>query len=241
MILLIYLRSFIYLILFVPFLMFCSILIITTNLLFNSRKIDDVVVKFWSWVSCYGCGVKVRLVGGEKIPPGGFVLLFNHTSFFDIFALHYAIPKIRFGAKIELFKIPVFGFAMRRAGALPIDRGNREEVFRIYEDAQKRLLRGERFVLAPEGTRQEDEDKLGPFKSGPFVFAINAKAQILPVVLKGAAGILPKNSILPNTKSWTSTITIHVLDPISTEGFDSSRRQELQKIVYDRMNAVLSA
>src|SRR5690606_17085370 len=104
---------------------------------------------------------------------------------------------IRFGAKIELFKIPFFGRAMRAVGTLPIARENRAGVFKIYKEAERQFSRDVIFVLAPEGTRQK-EPRIGRFKKGPFIFAINARVPIIPAVLRGAHEVLPKKSLLVN-------------------------------------------
>lgn len=238
MIILIFFRSLVFALMYIPILILSSLTFIFVNLVFNSRKLDDKVIQCWAQISCRGCGVVPRLIGEENLPQGGFVALFNHTSFFDIFAILSVLPQIRFGAKIELFKIPFFGSAMRRAGALPIDRGNREVVFRIYSEAKEQLAKGHSFILAPEGTRQPTE-KLGPFKAGPFIFAINSDATIVPIVVRGAAAILPKNHFLPNLRAWKSEVTVQVLEPISTAGFKIDERQKLQEFVFEKMNAVL--
>ncbi|MGZ3804550.1 MAG: lysophospholipid acyltransferase family protein [Pseudobdellovibrionaceae bacterium] len=220
-----------------PFVLaFFSILVMGVNLFFNKKKWDDFVVQLWARFTCAMFGVKVKVKGAENIPAGGCVFLFNHTSFFDIFAMQGALNGFRFGAKIELFKIPIFGLAMRRLGALPIARHNRDEVFKVYEAAQERIHRGERFALAPEGTRQEVE-KLGPFKAGPFIFAINAKAPLVPVVIHGAAEILPKGAWFPNLDCWTREVTIHVLPPVSTETYEIKDRPLLQEKIYKQMES----
>lgn len=204
------------------------------NLLLNNRKFDDRVALLWGQISCWMFGVKVHVRGRENIPAGGCIFLFNHTSFFDIFAMQGAIRGFRFGAKIELFKIPVFGRTMTRMGALPIARQRRDEVFRVYKAAQERIARGEKFALAPEGTRQHEE-KLGDFKAGPFVFGINARAPLVPVVIRGAAAILPKNHWLPNRDVLVREITIDILPAVSTEGFEVKDRPILQERVRSEM------
>ncbi len=68
---------------------------------------------------------------------------------------------------------------MELCGVLPIDRGNRNKVMKVYENAIARVNRGEAFALAPEGTRQKQVE-LGRFKRGPFEFAINAQMDIVP-------------------------------------------------------------
>lgn len=233
-----YPRSLLAVIFYPIFLVLCSTVAVLVNILFSSRRLDDKVIAFWARSSCYLFGVDVVVRGYENIPAGGCLFLFNHASFFDIFAMHGWIPGLRFGAKIELFKIPVFGLAMKRVGVLPIARERREEVFRIYNEAQHRIENGERFALAPEGTRQTVE-RLGSFKSGPFVFAINAKAPIVPVVIRNVVPILPKGGLLPNWGVWKRTVMMDILPPISTENVQLSERPRLQEKVRQEMATLL--
>lgn len=213
-----------------------SAVCVIQNLLLNSRKGDDALLRFWARMSLWMFGVKVRLEGVERIPVEGCLFVFNHTSFFDVFTLAAHIPGLRFGAKIELFRIPVFGFAMRRIGILPIDRGAREKVFQVYQRAQDRMRAGEQFALAPEGTRQTEE-VLGSFKSGPFVFAINTRAPIVPVVIRNASLILPKGALFPNMGTWSREITMTILPPIRTEEMALTDRPALQSLVREKMAA----
>ncbi|WP_413944689.1 lysophospholipid acyltransferase family protein [Bdellovibrio sp. HCB-162] len=225
-----YPRSLLALIWFPIHTMLCATALIIVNLTMNNRPLEDHIVEFWTRNACRMFGVKVVVKGLENRPSGGFLYVFNHTSFFDIFAMNGYLGSFRFGAKIELFKIPVFGPAMRRAGILPIARERREEVFKVYQAAEARIKAGERFALAPEGTRQNSE-RLGNFKSGPFIFAINAKAPIVPVIVKGAAAILPKGHTVPNWGVWSRTVTLQVLPPIDPTEYTIEQRPQLQERV----------
>ena len=181
-------------------------------------------------------GIKVHVEGVENIPPkGGCLFLFNHSSFFDVFAIAGYIPGVRFGAKSELFKIPIFGNTMAAMGTLPIERAKRDEVYKIYDQAKERFSHGEMFALAPEGGRYFGKN-LGPFKAGPFMFAMSAEAPVLPTVILGAHECLPKNGFLFNKNNWSSVIQIKILKAISTAHYTKENRGDLQKIVYDQMN-----
>lgn len=207
------------------------------NLLFNNKTIDNKIVQWWTLGSCLMFGVRVQLLGQENIPKdSGAVFLFNHTSFFDIWALNGVIPSIRFGAKIELFKIPIFGKAMERVGVLPIARKSKEEVFKVYERSEEKLKGGQFYALSPEGTRQAEE-KLAPFKAGPFVFAIKAKVPVVPVIIKGASYALPKGAYFPMWKKLSHTIRIQVLPRIETKDYTIDQRPALQKKVFEVMSS----
>jgi 1-acyl-sn-glycerol-3-phosphate acyltransferase len=159
----------------------------------------------------------------ENVPKDhGVLFLFNHQSHFDILSIHASqFRRMRFGAKIELFKFPFFGSAMRLSGVLPIARENREEVLQVYRDAQKKFAEGWSFILAPEGTRQS-KPEIGRFKKGPFLFAIAAQVPIVPIVIKGADQILSKGGIWINMGVWSRTIEMRYLAPIETRGLTNA-------------------
>lgn len=179
--------------------------------------------------------VQVEVRGHEHWPHSGSLVLFNHTSWFDILIMAACLPRVpRFGAKIELFRIPFFGRAMQKSGMLPIERDQRKKVLQVYRDAESRLKNGECFALAPEGTRQTDLE-IGRFKQGPFLFAIGAKAQVVPVVIAGAREVMPKTSLRLCPKLWRSKVVMQILPPLSAEGFSEDDLPKLQEQVRQKM------
>ncbi len=205
--------------------------------LFQNRRLDDYWVSLWGRLCCRMSGVKVIVHGRENIPDEGCLFLFSHSSFFDVFAIAGYLPGVRFGAKAELFKIPIFSHTMRAMDTLPIARNNRDEVYKIYDEAKARFANNEQFALSPEGGRFYGRE-LSPFKAGPFLFAMSAGAPVVPVVIVGAYEALPKGEILFNRRKLSHTITMTILEPVATAGFTPETRKELQKTVYERMNKI---
>jgi 1-acyl-sn-glycerol-3-phosphate acyltransferase len=230
------LRSILAAFLYPFYLGFISLFFILQNIIFRRSAYDDAVLMTWGQISCWMFGVTIELRGKENLSQKGCIYLFNHSSFFDVFAISAAVPGVRFGAKIELFSIPFFGTAMRRIGALPIDRVRREKVFDVYKKAQDRIAQGDKFALSPEGGRQL-EDKIAPFKAGPFVFAINTGADLVPILIRGANPILPKGALIPNFKKWKRTIIVEVLPAVSSREFKIEDRPLLQEKVRALMLA----
>ncbi|MEK7355606.1 MAG: lysophospholipid acyltransferase family protein, partial [Bdellovibrionota bacterium] len=197
----------------------CAIFVITAGVL-GLDRIATELVRIWGVVLLWVFGIRVEHEGEANLPArGGGIIVFDHQSHFDIpVILSITHKNIRFGAKIELFKIPMFGGAMRAVGTLPIARENRSDVFKVYKEAEKRFAKDFIFVLAPEGTRQK-EPQIGRFKKGPFLFAINAGVPIIPVVIKGAHAVLPKNSLGVNLGKFSRTVHVRVLPPIDSKQF----------------------
>lgn len=206
----------------------------------NRRIVDIGIVWLWSMPMIILSGTRVEVRGKENAgdDPLGFLILFNHSSLMDIPVLYAYFPRsFRFGAKIELFKIPFFGKAMELCGVLPIDRGNRNKVMQVYENAIARVKNGEAFALAPEGTRQK-QATLGKFKRGPFEFAINAQMDIVPVVVAGAYDVLPKDGFLINIGRWRRKIIVQILPRVPTRGISIEQVEGLVDKVRSQMDPV---
>lgn len=205
----------------------------------RSERWSNKVIIAWGKAGCFLFGVKVRVMGREKRPDSGGVVLFNHRSFFDILALYSEFPEMRFGAKIELFSIPVFGATMKALGTLPIARGNREAAIRVLQDSYEAARQGRQYALSPEGGRNTGEGIL-PFKAGPFMVAIEAGVPVIPLLIHGADQVWPKAKIIPATRAWSSEIVMQVLDPISVQGYTVKTRDQLQAVTRERMITALS-
>jgi 1-acyl-sn-glycerol-3-phosphate acyltransferase len=203
----------------------------------NSKHISDRIIFMWTKSVFILLGVRLKIHGIENMPQGGCLYLFNHASFWDIFTMYLLDPTLRFGAKIELFKIPLFGYTMRKTGTLPIPRENRAEAIRVYEDAERRAQAGERFALSPEGGRSGGPT-LREFKSGPFIFGIRSKLQLVPVLIIGAEAVWPKGAIIPATQSLTTEVQVHVLAAEDSSKFQMETRVQLRDRVFERMNAL---
>lgn len=225
-------------VLFVIWTLLCACAVILAGLSSQRQAHQDQVIWCWAKVSLFLFNVSVFLKGQENLlpTPKGCLFLFNHTSHFDILIFTSAVRKShRYGAKIELFSIPMFGAAMRAAGMLPIVRANRNKVLRLYDESISRVMQGESFVLAAEGTRMHAPGVGEKFKTGPFQFAINGQFPIVPVLLRGAYECMPKGSVLPCTNRWQHQASVQILPAVETTGYTLETLETLQKHVQNIM------
>ena len=197
--------------------------------------IYDLAPRLWSRIALWSAGVRLVLHGEEQLAsfkPRVFVA--NHVSWYDIFTLLAILPRYRFVAKAELFKIPLFGPAARRAGTIPIQRENRKAAFQAYEEAARGIRGGASVVVCPEGTRGESYS-LRPFKKGPFVLAIASEAPVVPVVIYGTREVQPKGSFVIRS----GTVHVHFLDEIATAGMTYDDRDRLADECWRSMAAAM--
>ena len=124
---------------------------------------------------------RVEVVGRNLIPRGRpIVIAPNHISDLDpvfILVVVFRFHRFRILAKQELFRNPFIGWFLRCMGAVPFDRGrgDLDTVNKVTEECKK----GTGVLIFPEGTRSKD-GKLGKLKSGAFVIAGQAGADMVP-------------------------------------------------------------
>ncbi len=192
---------------------------------------------WWGRVICRLCGVQVEVHGRERLPAGRpCIIAANHSSQFDIFALQgYLDYDFRWLAKKELFRIPIFGPAMKRAGYIPVDRGRSREAVKSVTAAARRIADGAAVIIFPEGTRSPD-GKLRSFKGGAMVLAIKARVPIVPLGISGSHRVLPKGRLLARP----GRIVVRIGEPIDCASFSVKERDRLAEVVHQRIAALLA-
>lgn len=202
----------------IPFTFACSLCAIIAGLFDASGRSAHAMAKFWSFWLLRVARIRLKTDGVENVPPEGPVIYMgNHQGNFDINSLTLAIPR-RFSwiAKEELFRYPLFGAAMRRAGYIPLDRSDGRKALRSIKQAAERISSGTSVVIFPEGTRTKDGWLL-PFKRGGFLLAVKAGVPIVPFTINGSRKINPAN---PSGKLELrpGTISVSFGEPIATAG-----------------------
>lgn len=177
-------------------------------------------------IMLWAAGVKVTVEGAERLRGGGTrVLVVNHESWFDVFALCANLADgYRFAIKKELEKVPLWGPAWQSCGHISVDRHNRQAAIQSIERA--RQLTGDRdgllIVFFPEGTRSADGALL-PFKKGAFVLALQLGVPVIPVAVIGGRQVMPKHSL----RIRSGRMRIVVGEPIAVQDLGFGGRDDL--------------
>jgi len=180
-------------------------------------------------------GVRVRVVGTERIPAGTCLFVANHTSSADAPAVVNAIPRrIAILLKKSLFHYPIVGQAFRLARFIPVERAKHDSAIASLEKAVEAMREGQSFLIYPEGTRSPD-GRLQEFKKGAAVMAIKAGVPIVPVACSGAHRIMQKRSLVVRP----GEILVEFLDPIDASRYVFEERETLNQVVHDAMAAGL--
>lgn len=147
--------------------------------------------------------------GAENIPKDGPVIVCcNHISYFDPLVFAHFLYKNgrapRFLGKASVFKVPVIGFVLKKAGQVPVERETKDAGAALIH-AKAFLKSGHMLGVYPEGTLTRDADYWPMVaKTGLARLAVITKAPVIPVAQWGAQRVLPaygkKIRLFPRTK-----------------------------------------
>ena len=165
-----------------------------------------------------------------------YVVISNHQSMLDILYMNSLGYRYKWISKIENLKVPFLGWYLRMADYILIDRGNEDSKIVMLERCLKCLKNNTSIMIFPEGTRSRNGE-MGFFKRGAFQLAIEAGVPILPVVLDGTGGILPKHGLVFGTGH---KVKLKVLDPVLPGDFGTGNPDELALKISELMKETLA-
>ena len=169
-----------------------SLLSLSFNLIKNKKRLNDDfennynLCKIASEKAVKSSKINFLTYGIDNIPKDGPTLLVsNHRSFFDIFALVNAIDRpMSFAAAVELMKYPVLKDYISSIECVLIDR-NTTDIKKMKEqllDMEKTIIKNG-LILFPEGECSYESDELKPFKKGGFMAATKNNVPIVPTYI----------------------------------------------------------
>lgn len=204
------------------------------SLITRAGNFSHRVARVWAHSILLVSGVRVDVRGLANVDPARpCIYMSNHLSNFDIPVLLAYLPvQFRWLAKAELFRIPVFGPAMRGAGYISIDRSDRRSAFESLRRAADTIRNGASVLIFPEGTRSSDGE-IAPFKKGGFVLAVDSGALVVPITIRGTFGIMPKGSF----QIRPDRVRIVVHPPIDASDYTRKTKDGLMRAVDRAMRS----
>jgi 1-acyl-sn-glycerol-3-phosphate acyltransferase len=133
--------------------------------------------------------VHVRHEGLPEPLPERCMIVLNHVSWLDIFAVYAVVPGV-FVAKSEIARWPLVGTLVARVGTLFIERGSRAHVRRMNHNIAATMAAGEVVCVCPEGTTTSGRE-LKAFHAALLQPALDAAGTVQPLALRyvDAAGV----------------------------------------------------
>jgi 1-acyl-sn-glycerol-3-phosphate acyltransferase len=205
--------------------------------MFSSRTpILDKLIRLWARLLVRAAGIDLHIENVERIDPSKrYILVANHYSYFDITCILAAIPQpIRFMAKVSLFKIPIFGWSLARAGFIPIDRQNRRTAVKSFDLAAERIRKGNTVVVFPEEGRSRHRE-MREFQRGAFLLALKSRLEMVPMAIDGTYDVFRVGA----KRITPGRVTIRVGTPIATEGLTLRDKERLSSEAREQIQGLL--
>jgi len=153
-----------------------------------------------------------------------YIVMSNHRSHYDIPLMTLSMPgSIRMLTKKEFFRFPLWGRGLKAGEFISIDRSNLEQAKKDFASARAKMESGIVLWISPEGTRSRT-GRLGPFKKGGLIMAIESGATIIPVGIQGT-----ENVLRPKTTDFflDQDVTITIGSPIEASSYTLEQRDQL--------------
>ncbi|MCB1788985.1 MAG: 1-acyl-sn-glycerol-3-phosphate acyltransferase [Gammaproteobacteria bacterium] len=180
--------------------------------------VSDRLATTWGrvnlWLQRTICGLGYRLEGAENLPDGPCIIMAKHQSTWETIGLRGLLkPEQSWVLKQELMRIPIFGWGLRFARSIPIDRAaGRKAVFKVVDDGKARLAEGRYVIIFPEGTRTAPGERKR-YGVGGAVLAERSGVAVVPIAHN--AGVFWRRR---GVKKYPGTIQVKVGPPITSEG-----------------------
>ncbi len=204
----------------------------------DPRKHDWLQRSFCRRIALFS-GARVETIRSPGFDPHRTCFfMVNHVNLFDPFILYCAIPQYVRGWELEShFKIPAYGWLMKRFGNVPVPDVRRpSDLKRMWRLTQDAIDGGTSLIIFPEAKRTRDGHVDG-FEEGGFRVAQQLGIPIVPVSLVGSI----KHHRTGHWMLWPATITVHLHDLIETKGMTKQEVPALSKRVHDIISGPVEA
>jgi len=184
-----------------------------------------------------GAKLEIHRAPGFDAQRTSFFMV-NHVNLFDPFFLYCAIPQFVRGWELEShFKIPAYGWLMKRFGNVPVPDVRRpSDLKRMWRLTQDAMDNGTSLIVFPEAKRTRD-GHLSEFQDGGFRVAQQLGVAIVPVSIVGAF----EHHRTGHWMIWPATVTIYLHETIETKGLHKEDVPALRQRVREVIAAPIEA
>ncbi|OMP80292.1 1-acyl-sn-glycerol-3-phosphate acyltransferase [[Flexibacter] sp. ATCC 35208] len=192
---------------------------------------------FWSrtWFPAVGIIVK-RIYKYDRTDKTPFIYVVNHSTYLDA-ALAVGVMRLPFRplGKIEMQKIPLFGFIYKHA-VVPVDRSDAQARSRSVRELIATIREGVSILIFPEGTTNDTDKPLTQFHNGAFRIAIETQTPLQPILYLDCKDRMPRSKL---QRLNPGRCRIVYLPPVKVAGMTMDDLPVLKQQVFDIMEKEL--
>lgn len=181
----------------------------------------------------------VECIGFENFPTAGpYILASNHISNMDVIYVGLHAPKhLYFMAKVELYKNPVFGWAIRMCGSFPVYRGESDAW--ALRQAGRVLEAGQVLCMFPEGTRSKGKAQMRRGKAGAVKLALDYQVPVVPVAVSGTEKFDVKKGRKSNKIRIEAGPPLDMVALAGSTNYDRDTLRQLTQVLMEQIAAML--
>ncbi len=188
---------------------------------------DSPIIHVTYWIIKQTLGRIVKIIwvkevyGLENMPKDGpLIVAFNHQSFFDFLSfVSVSKRKIHYLSAEKFFSHPLWSPLVKLTGQIKVERQEHDKT-ELHRLVYHHLGSNKVIGIFPEGTRSPHPSDMLPAFTGVAEFALRGKVKVLPVGIKGAYEIMPKEAKYP---AFKKLITIHIGKPMDFSEYHNSK------------------
>ena len=194
-----------------------SLILLIIGIFHTGRVFEFTIKTLCRWV-LFCTGIRLKVTGLKNIDlQKQYIIMMNHVNIMDGFVFYARYPGKARGIEEEShFKWPLYGWVIRRMGQFPVNRKSGRKAMETLKKAAELIRYKKEFSVAvlPEGTRSIT-GKLGNFKKGGFLLALEAGLDILPIIQMGSFNFKRKG----NWMMRPGKVEVVFEKPIVTSGY----------------------
>lgn len=228
----IWLRSLIFNIAFYSWTIFCCLFFVPVLILPHNFVLK--VVKLWIrgviWMCDHILRLHIKIVGREKLLRAPIILAVKHQSVWETLIFNHFLVDPSIVLKKELLWIPLFGWYLKKLGAVPLSRSRgkgAQDLKNLLIASNQAAARKQPIVIFPEGTRSQPDQK-GTYKSGVASLYLHLNVPVIPVA-HNAGLFWPRRGFM----KYPGQIILEILDPIEP----GLSRQEFMRILENKIES----
>lgn len=200
--------------------------------LFMKRQAVQQLARIWArtslWLLDKTCGLEVEFRGLEHLPKGACIIAAKHQSALETFALTTQMGDFTFILKRELMSVPIFGWYLKRAEQIAVDRARRGQALAdLTRQVRQAIAGGRQVFIFPEGTRKS-AGAIPDYKTGVAHLCAATGAVCVPVALNSGLFWPPRGFL-----RRPGRVVIEFLEPIAAD----QDKQRFMRLLQSRIEA----
>jgi 1-acyl-sn-glycerol-3-phosphate acyltransferase len=195
------------------------------------------IVNYWGKALIKIAKINLEIIGEVNFEKDrSYVFISNHTSPYDIPVIYGTLPILAgFVANVELSRMPVMNFWMRKAHSVFVDIYNQKSKVSTLKKILENLKNKQHIIIFPEG-RMSKDGNLQEFNRGGLIAAQLSKSIIIPIGLIGLRDVIPPGGF---TLKVNQKVRVCFGQPIDTLKLSTQENKNIDKIAFDNINSLL--